>query len=81
MNTLQYLKEATGEKKTAAAKKNFLTRSRREFVEYYNDLKNAYEKRGKNPHGWFLGKKIFKIDVNNAERDVKILDKFRKEIF
>ena len=81
MTTLSYLREATSEKKTIAAKKSFLTRSRREFVEHYNELKNAYSKRGKNVHGWFLGKKIYKSDVNDAEREIKILDRFRAELF
>jgi hypothetical protein len=74
------LKECISKYKTVGAKKAFLTKEINALKEHYKEVKNAYEKRKKGSlYGWYLGERIFLINVRNAERNIKIVEKFKTE--
>jgi site-specific DNA-adenine methylase len=74
------LEEMVSKYKTISAKKSFLTKEIKALKEHHNELKEAYEKRRKgNGYGWYLGDKIHLLDVKNAERDIFIVERFKKE--
>lgn len=74
------LEELANSYKTVAAAKGALTREVRACEEHLKDVKDAYERRGENIHGWLLGSKIFKHDVRTAENNLRTAEKFRANL-
>jgi hypothetical protein len=69
--------------KTTTSKKAALTKEIKALKERYKDVEDAYKegKRRGQLHGWLFGKKIFLVDVKSAERDILIVERFKKEKF
>ena len=80
MIQIKDIKDMVSKYKTISAQKAFLTREIKAFREYYMDLKNAYEKRqGGYIYGWYLGKKIYRRDVENSKMELEILEKYKSQ--
>lgn len=66
--------------KTTAAKKSALTRELKGLRERLADFEKAYKERQPGKiYGYFLGERIYYHDVMNAERNIKIVEKFKKD--
>lgn len=75
------LDEMVANYKTIKSKKAFLTRLIKAQEEYYKDVKEAYDEKGKRPFGMLFGEKVWMRDVENALNDILVIQAYKYRNF